>query len=245
MSRVVIVGAARTPVGTFNGAFASVPAIKLGQVAVTEALKRAGVPAADVSEVILGQVLTANCGQNPARQTAVNAGIPVEKTALTINQVCGSGLRAVALGYQAILAGDSEVVVADGGSAHPGLMKIEGQHDRQSAVGEEADDAGGEEQNDVAVRTRHEDPFSGCDAALYALPFAKGNALVMTAVMGGKRERCYHGTTGSLMVIAMSYIVIARSVSATKQSRSALAFLTTSLLCFARKDRQNTFSVTH
>ncbi|NTU60239.1 MAG: acetyl-CoA C-acetyltransferase, partial [Deltaproteobacteria bacterium] len=114
MSRVVIVGAARTPVGTFNGAFAAVPATKLGQVAVAEALRRAQVPAADVSDVILGQVLTAGVGQNPARQTAVNAGIPVDKTALTINQVCGSGLRAVALGYQSILAGDADVVVAGG-----------------------------------------------------------------------------------------------------------------------------------
>jgi acetyl-CoA C-acetyltransferase len=114
MSRVVIVGAARTPVGTFNGALSGVSASKLGQVAVSEALKRAQVAPADVSEVILGQVLTAGTGQNPARQTAVAAGIPVEKTAFTINQVCGSGLRTVALGYQAILAGDSEIVVAGG-----------------------------------------------------------------------------------------------------------------------------------
>jgi acetyl-CoA C-acetyltransferase len=114
MKEVVIVGAARTPVGAFNGSLSSVPASKLGQIAVAEALRRAKVDPADVSEVILGQILTAGAGQNPARQAAVAAGIPVERTAMTINQVCGSGLRAVALGYQAIVAGDSDVVVAGG-----------------------------------------------------------------------------------------------------------------------------------
>ncbi|MEW6489011.1 MAG: acetyl-CoA C-acetyltransferase [Thermodesulfobacteriota bacterium] len=114
MKEVVIVGAARTPVGAFNGSLSSLPASKLGQIAVAEALRRAKVDPADVSEVILGQILTAGVGQNPARQAAVAAGIPVERTAMTINQVCGSGLRAVALGYQAILAGDSDVVVAGG-----------------------------------------------------------------------------------------------------------------------------------
>lgn len=114
MKEVVIVGAARTPVGAFNGSLSSLPASKLGQIAIAEALSRAKVDPADVSEVILGQILTAGAGQNPARQAAIAAGIPVERTAMTINQVCGSGLRAVALAYQAILAGDSDVVVAGG-----------------------------------------------------------------------------------------------------------------------------------
>jgi acetyl-CoA C-acetyltransferase len=114
MTDVVIVGAARTPVGAFNGALSSVPASYLGQVAITEALKRARVDGKEVTEVILGQILTAGAGQNPARQAAINAGIPAEKTAYAINQLCGSGLRAVALGYQAIKVGDSEIVVAGG-----------------------------------------------------------------------------------------------------------------------------------
>ncbi len=114
MTDVVIVGAARTPVGAFNGALSSVPASYLGQVAIAEALKRANVDGKEVTEVILGQILTAGAGQNPARQAAVNAGIPVEKTAYAINQLCGSGLRAVALGFQAIKVGDSEIVVAGG-----------------------------------------------------------------------------------------------------------------------------------
>jgi len=114
MTDVVIAGAARTPVGAFNGALSSVPASYLGQVAIAEALKRAKVDAKEVTEVILGQILTAGAGQNPARQAAINAGIPAEKTAYAINQLCGSGLRAVALGYQAIKVGDSEIVVAGG-----------------------------------------------------------------------------------------------------------------------------------
>ncbi len=114
MTDVVIVGAARTPVGAFNGALSSVPASYLGQVAIAEALKRAKVDAKEVTEVILGQILTAAAGQNPARQAAINAGIPAEKTAYAINQLCGSGLRAVALGYQAIRVGDSAIVVAGG-----------------------------------------------------------------------------------------------------------------------------------
>ncbi|MCK5365876.1 MAG: acetyl-CoA C-acetyltransferase, partial [Gammaproteobacteria bacterium] len=114
MNDVVIASAARTPIGAFNGALSSVSASFLGEVAITEALKRAGVSPEDVSEVIMGQILTAGAGQNPARQAAVGAGIPVEKTAYNINQLCGSGLRAVALGYQAIKIGDSEVVVAGG-----------------------------------------------------------------------------------------------------------------------------------
>ncbi|MGZ5849378.1 MAG: acetyl-CoA C-acetyltransferase [Methyloceanibacter sp.] len=111
---IVIVSAARTPVGSFNGALSSLPAHVLGEVAIRAALQRAGVDPADVDEVILGQVLTAGQGQNPARQAAVAAGIPVEATAFGVNQVCGSGLRAIALGAQQIATGDSEIVVAGG-----------------------------------------------------------------------------------------------------------------------------------
>jgi acetyl-CoA C-acetyltransferase len=111
---IVIVSAARTPVGAFNGAFGSLPAHELGKVAIKAALERAGIEGAQVSEVILGQILTAGQGQNPARQASIAAGIPVESPAWGVNQLCGSGLRTVALGYQAILNGDSEVVVAGG-----------------------------------------------------------------------------------------------------------------------------------
>src|SRR5512147_2874319 len=111
---IVIVSAARTPVGAFNGAFGSLPAHELGKTAIQAALSRAGVEGPRVSEVIMGQILTAGEGQNPARQAAIAAGIPVEKTAYGINQLCGSGLRAVALGFQAIRVGDSEIVVAGG-----------------------------------------------------------------------------------------------------------------------------------
>jgi acetyl-CoA C-acetyltransferase len=111
---IVIVSAARTPVGAFNGAFANLPAHELGQVAIKEVLNRAGVDPAQVSEVIMGQILTAAEGQNPARQASIGAGIPVESPAWGINMLCGSGLRAVALGYQAIVNGDSDIVVAGG-----------------------------------------------------------------------------------------------------------------------------------
>ena len=111
---IVIVGAARTAVGAFNGALAGLPAHELGKVAITAALKRAGLDPGSVSEVIMGQILTAGQGQNPARQASIAAGLPVEIPAWGINQLCGSGLRTVALGYQAILNGDSEIVVAGG-----------------------------------------------------------------------------------------------------------------------------------
>jgi acetyl-CoA C-acetyltransferase len=111
---VVIVSATRTPVGAFNGALAGLPAHELGKVAIKAALELAGVDGAKVSEVILGQILTAGQGQNPARQASIAAGIPVTSPAWGVNQLCGSGLRAVALGYQAILNGDSEIVVAGG-----------------------------------------------------------------------------------------------------------------------------------
>jgi acetyl-CoA C-acetyltransferase len=114
MTDIVIAGACRTPVGTFNGALGSLPAHALGEVVVREALNRTGLDPAEVDELVMGQVLTAAQGQNPARQTAINAGIPIEKTAYTINQVCGSGLRAVALGAQAVQCGDANVVLAGG-----------------------------------------------------------------------------------------------------------------------------------
>jgi acetyl-CoA C-acetyltransferase len=114
MSDVVITAAKRTPVGSFLGSFANVPAHELGRTAIEAALAQAGVAPAEVSEVLLGQVLTAGQGQNPARQAAINAGIPQEKTAIGINQLCGSGLRAVALAAQAIKLGDSRIVVAGG-----------------------------------------------------------------------------------------------------------------------------------
>ena len=114
MTEVVIAGAARTPVGAFNGGLSGVAASFLGTVAIKEALQRAKVDPNEVDEAILGQILIAGTGQNPARQAAVAAGIPVEKTAYQVNQLCGSGLRTVALGYQAIKVGDSQIVVAGG-----------------------------------------------------------------------------------------------------------------------------------
>src|SRR5512139_2663965 len=111
---IVIVSATRTPVGAFNGAFANLPAHELGKAAIKAVMERAGVEGGRVSEVIMGQILTAGQGQNPARQASIAAGIPVETPAWGVNQLCGSGLRAVALGFQAILNGDSEIVVAGG-----------------------------------------------------------------------------------------------------------------------------------
>jgi acetyl-CoA C-acetyltransferase len=114
MTEVVIAGAARTPVGAFNGGLSGVAASYLGTVAIKAAMERAKVDAKEIDEAILGQILIAGTGQNPARQAAVAAGIPVEKTAYQVNQLCGSGLRTVALGYQAIKVGDSRIVVAGG-----------------------------------------------------------------------------------------------------------------------------------
>ena len=114
MSEVVIAGAVRTPVGAFNGSLASLSAAELGAIAIAEALNRAGVSPADVDEVVLGQVLTAATGMNPARQALLAAGIPEDRTAYLVNQVCGSGLRSVAQGYQAIKLGESAIVVAGG-----------------------------------------------------------------------------------------------------------------------------------
>lgn len=114
MPDVVIAAAARTPIGAFNGSLSSVPASALGQAAIVEALKRASVETGEVSEVIMGQVLNAAQGMNPARQASIGAGLPVEVPAWGVNQVCGSGLRSVVLGSQAILNGDSQIVVAGG-----------------------------------------------------------------------------------------------------------------------------------
>jgi acetyl-CoA C-acetyltransferase len=111
---IVIAAAARTPVGAFNGAFANVPAHELGATAIRAAIERAKVPPSEVDEVILGQVLTAAQGQNPARQASIHAGLSRETTAWGLNQVCGSGLRAVALGMQQIATGDASIIVAGG-----------------------------------------------------------------------------------------------------------------------------------
>ena len=111
---IVIVSAARTAVGAFNGAFANTPAHELGAAVIKEALARAKVDPADVDEVIMGQILTAGQGQNPARQAAMLAGIPQEKTAWGLNQLCGSGLRTVAIGLQQIANGDADIIVAGG-----------------------------------------------------------------------------------------------------------------------------------
>jgi acetyl-CoA C-acetyltransferase len=127
-TEIVIASAARTPIGSFNGAFGAVPAHDLGKVAITGALERAKVKPEEVDEVIMGQILSAAQGQNPARQAAVNSGIPVEKTALGINQLCGSGLRAVAFGWQAIRNGDASIMVVGGQESmsqapHAGYMR--------------------------------------------------------------------------------------------------------------------------
>lgn len=114
MTNIVIVGALRTPIGNFNGGLASLPAHALGQRVIRALLDKTGVDGSSVSEVIMGQILTAGCGQNPARQASLAAGVPKEVPAWTMNQVCGSGLRSVALGMQAILAGESSIVIAGG-----------------------------------------------------------------------------------------------------------------------------------
>jgi acetyl-CoA C-acetyltransferase len=114
MSHVVIASAARTPVGSFNGAISTLSAAELGTIAIRSALDRAGVEAGAVSEVIMGQILTAGAGQNPARQASIGAGLPVEVPAYGVNHLCGSGLKAVAMGFQAIRNGDSSIVVAGG-----------------------------------------------------------------------------------------------------------------------------------
>jgi acetyl-CoA C-acetyltransferase len=150
---VVIVSAARTPVGAFNGAFANVPAHELGRVAIEGALARAGVEGGRVSEVIMGQILTAGQGQNPARQASLAAGIPVESPAWGVNQLCGSGLRAVALGYQAIMNGDSDIVVAGGQESMS--MAPHAQHLRNGVK------MGGFEMVDTMIKDGLWDAFNG------------------------------------------------------------------------------------
>jgi len=113
MTNVVIASAARTAVGSFSGSFANTPAHDLGATMLEALVERAGIDKADVSETILGQVLTAGQGQNPARQAHINAGLPIESAAWGLNQVCGSGLRAVALGAQHIQLGDASIIAAD------------------------------------------------------------------------------------------------------------------------------------
>ena len=114
MREVVIVSAARTPIGSFNGALKALPAAKLGAVAIREAVKRAGIDGADVDEVLMGCVLPAAQGQAPARQAALSAGLPNSVPCTTVNKVCGSGLKTVTMGAQAIVAGDADIVVAGG-----------------------------------------------------------------------------------------------------------------------------------
>src|ERR671927_1656787 len=114
MEDIFIVGAARTPIGKFGGTLAKAPAAELGALVIRNVLERARVPAEQVSEVIMGQVLTAGVGQNPARQAAMKAGVPDMIPAMTINKVCGSGLKAAMLAAQSIANGDSDIVVAGG-----------------------------------------------------------------------------------------------------------------------------------
>ena len=114
MKEVMIVGATRTPIGSFRGSLAPLSAAELGAVAVHRLLESSGLPAETIDEVIFGQVLTAGCGQNPARQTAIAAGLPVSTPATTVNLVCGAGLKAVQLAAQAIRCGDADAIIAGG-----------------------------------------------------------------------------------------------------------------------------------
>lgn len=114
MQDVVIVAATRTPIGSFHGALAPLPAVELGACVIRALLEKTALPADAIDEVIFGQVLTAGCGQNPARQTALRAGLPVTTPAVTLNLVCGSGLKAVLQAAQAIRCGDAEIVIAGG-----------------------------------------------------------------------------------------------------------------------------------
>ena len=123
-SPIAIVAAARTPIGTFNGSLASLPAHALGAIVIAEVAKRAGVALQDIDEVVMGHVLQAGTGQGAARQAAMAAGLPAEKTAYSLNQLCGSGLRAVALGMQAIACGDAKIVVAGEHEPSPTLHSV-------------------------------------------------------------------------------------------------------------------------
>ena len=114
MKDIIIASAVRTPIGSFNGELSYIPATGLGSIAVGEAIKRAGIKPTDIDEVVLGNVLSAGLGQAPARQAALRAGLPPSVNCLTVNKVCGSGLKAVMLAAQAIALGDAEIVVAGG-----------------------------------------------------------------------------------------------------------------------------------
>lgn len=114
MKKVVILSAARTPIGDFNGIFKDISALELGSIVINEVIKRAKITKEDVDEVIMGNVLPTGLGQNPARQAMIKAGIPMDAAGLTVNKVCGSGLKAVMLGAQAIISGDSDIVIAGG-----------------------------------------------------------------------------------------------------------------------------------
>jgi len=153
MTDVVIASAARTPVGSFNGAFTGVAAHDLGSTAIVAALDRAGVDPADVSEVIMGQILTAGAGQNPARQASIAAGLPVDVPAYGVNQLCGSGLKAVAMGMQAIRSGDSSIVVAGGQES-----MTQAPHCMQLRAGKKMGDA---ELVDTMIRDGLWDAFNG------------------------------------------------------------------------------------
>jgi acetyl-CoA C-acetyltransferase len=138
MRDVVIAGACRTPIGTFGGALKSFSAVQLGTIVIAEALKRAGVRPEAVGEVVMGHVLQAGAGENPARQCSINAGVPVEVPSFTVNKVCGSGLKAVALGAQAIAAGESDIVVAGGMESMTNAPYIVGQARWGVRMGDEA-----------------------------------------------------------------------------------------------------------
>ncbi|MEP9401445.1 acetyl-CoA C-acetyltransferase [Sphingomonas sp. VNH70] len=169
MSEAVIVAAKRTPVGSFLGAFAAVPAHELGRQAISAALEQAGVAPEDVSEVILGQVLTAGHGQNPARQASMAAGVPKEVPAWGLNQVCGSGLRAVALAAQAIQTGDATIVVA-GGQESMSLAA----HAVQMRAGTKMGDAG---LVDTMIKDGLTDVFNGYHMGITAENLASQYAL--------------------------------------------------------------------
>ena len=153
MNDIVIASAARTPVGSFNGVFAGLAASELGTVAITAALERASVAPEDVSEVIMGQILTAGAGQNPARQAAIAAKLPVEIPAYCVNQLCGSGLKTVALGFQAIKNGDASIVVAGGQES-----MTQAPHCMHLRVGKKMGDAG---MVDTMIRDGLWDAFNG------------------------------------------------------------------------------------
>ena len=153
MNDIVIASAARTPVGSFNGVFAGLAASELGTVAITAALERASVAPEDVSEVIMGQILTAGAGQNPARQAAIAAKLPVEIPAYCVNQLCGSGLKTVALGFQAIKNGDASIVVAGGQES-----MTQAPHCMHLRVGKKMGDAG---LVDTMIRDGLWDAFNG------------------------------------------------------------------------------------